>query len=60
MKYCRLHGCAYFGNTPAEIVRHIRRMIQEPITLDRLRKNLITARPAGRPEQIVHWIHDCP
>jgi len=60
VKYCRLHACAYFGDTPAEIVRHIRRMIEEPTTLDRLRKNLAAACPTGRPEQIVHWIHDCP
>lgn len=60
VKYCRLHGCAYFGDTPAEIARHIHRLIQEPVTLERLRNNLVAARPAGRPEQIVHWIHDCP
>ncbi|MDF3056680.1 MAG: UDP-N-acetylglucosamine:LPS N-acetylglucosamine transferase [Rariglobus sp.] len=60
VRYCRIHACAYFGATAEEIVRHIRRMIQEPATLNRLRKNLAAARPAGRPEQIVHWIHDCP
>lgn len=60
VKYCRIHACAYFGDTAAEIVRHIRRMMDDPGTLDRLRKNIAAARPLGRPEQIVHWIHDCP
>jgi processive 1,2-diacylglycerol beta-glucosyltransferase len=59
VRYCRLHGCAYFGDTPAGIVRHIHRMIEHPETLERLRKNLAAARPPGRPEQIVHWIHEC-
>lgn len=60
VKYCRLHACTYFGDTPAEIVRHIRRMIEQPETLERLRKNLAAAKPAGRPEDIVRWIYDCP
>jgi processive 1,2-diacylglycerol beta-glucosyltransferase len=60
VKYCRLHACAYFGATAAEIVRHIRRIIEDPSTLDRLRKHLAAARPPGRPEQIAHWIYDCP
>ncbi len=60
VKYCRIHTCAYFGDTPAEIVRHIRRLIEDPSTLERLRTSLAAARPLGRPEQIVHWIHDCP
>ena len=60
VKYCRIHSCAYFGDTAFEIVRHIRRMIEQPEALERLRKNLAKARPVGRPEQIVQWIHDCP
>ncbi|MET0261860.1 MAG: UDP-N-acetylglucosamine--LPS N-acetylglucosamine transferase, partial [Rariglobus sp.] len=43
VKYCRIHSCAYFGDTPAGIVRHIRRMLEQPQALDRLRKNLATA-----------------
>lgn len=60
VKYCRIHGCAYAGETATEIVRHIRRMMDEPAVLERLRKNLAAAKPAGRPEQIVRWIYDCP
>ncbi|HEY9249684.1 MAG TPA: UDP-N-acetylglucosamine--LPS N-acetylglucosamine transferase [Rariglobus sp.] len=60
VKYCRLHGCAYFADTAAGIVRHIHRMIEQPETLVRLRKNLAAAKPEGHPEQIVRWIHDCP
>ena len=60
VRYCRLHACAYSGNTPQEIVRHIHRLIEQPETLVRLRKNLAKARPAGRPEDIVRWIYDCP
>jgi processive 1,2-diacylglycerol beta-glucosyltransferase len=60
VKYCRLHACAYFGDTPAGIVRHIRRMLEEPETLIRLRRNLADAKPTGRPEDIVRWIYDCP
>ena len=60
VKYCRLHACARFGDTPKAIVRHIHDMIKEPKILDDLRTRLAEARPAGRPEQIMHWIHDCP
>ncbi len=35
-------------------------MIEEPDTLDRIRKNLANARPDGHPEKIVQWIYDCP
>ena len=60
IRYCRLHACAYLGETPQEIARHIRRLIEQPETLVRLRKNLADAKPTGRPEDIVRWIYDCP
>jgi len=57
VQYCRMHGCAHLGNTPAAIADFVRRLIAQPKTLAKLRANMAAARPSGHPEQIVHWIH---
>lgn len=60
VKYCRMHACTLFGDNPKTIVRHIHDMIKDPRVLETLRANLAEAHPPGKPEQIMHWIHDCP
>lgn len=58
VKYCRIHHCAYLGETPDAIVRHILRLHDSPCVVKKLRDNLDRARPTGRPEQVVRWIRD--
>lgn len=60
VRYCRQHACARLGSSPREIAREILDLLANPGALATLRENLRAARPPGRPEDIVRWIHDRP
>jgi processive 1,2-diacylglycerol beta-glucosyltransferase len=60
VRYCRQHACARLGASPRAIAREILDLLANPAALATLRENLRAARPPGRPEDIVRWIHDRP
>ncbi|MFA6961120.1 MAG: UDP-N-acetylglucosamine--LPS N-acetylglucosamine transferase [Opitutaceae bacterium] len=60
VQYCRQHACARFGSSPREIAREALDLLDHPASLTTLRERLRAARPPGRPEEIIRWIHDRP
>ncbi len=60
VQYCKQQGCALTARTPAEVAAAVLRIQREPGLAASLRARLATARPPGRPEQIVRWIAGRP
>jgi processive 1,2-diacylglycerol beta-glucosyltransferase len=60
VQYCKQHQCALVARNAAEVAAAALRLKNEPGLAADMRARLARARPAGRPEDIVRWIYDCP